>query len=307
MDRVRLLVFNAVLGALDYRVPDGMAVEPGSVVVAPLGPRQILGIVWEPERLETSEVPDSKLRPIIEVLPAPPLREPLRRLIEWTAEYYCAPPSSVARMALASSAELKGGGTTTEYRLTGPKPDTNKDSPGRMTPQRAKAFELLQGEQATIRELAAIADPRRVPQAVASVLGVIELAGKPLVDALSAHVRERRLLIVLDNCEHLIDAAAELARQLLQASAELRILATSREPLRIAGETTYALPALAVPGEAASFDAAFSQPGRYMSWPLSTLRTFLDKRPELRVALQRLAGHDLAMKVEQLVPRGTRD
>jgi CRP-like cAMP-binding protein len=63
--------------------------------------------------------------------------------------------------------------------------------------------------------------------------------------------------------------------------------------------------ALAVTGEAASFDAAFSEPGRYMSWPLSTLRTFLDKRPELRVALQRLAGHDLAMKVERLVPHGT--
>jgi Popeye-like protein len=61
--------------------------------------------------------------------------------------------------------------------------------------------------------------------------------------------------------------------------------------------------ALAVTGEAATFDAAFSQPGRYMSWPLPTLRKFLDKRPELRVALQRFAGHDLAMKVEQLVPR----
>ena len=61
--------------------------------------------------------------------------------------------------------------------------------------------------------------------------------------------------------------------------------------------------ALAVTGEPASFDAAFSAPGRYMSWPLPVLRTFLDKRPELRVALQRLAGHDLAMKVERLVPR----
>ena len=99
-------------------------------------------------------------------------------------------------------------------------------------------------------ELAAIADPRRVPQAVASALGVAEVGGKPLVEALSAHVRERRLLIVLDNCEHLIEAAAQIARQLLQASAGVGILATSREPLRIAGETTYALPALALPGDA---------------------------------------------------------
>jgi predicted ATPase/class 3 adenylate cyclase len=98
-------------------------------------------------------------------------------------------------------------------------------------------------------ELAAIADPRRVPQAVASVLGVSEVAGQPLIDALCAHVRQRRLLIVLDNCEHLIEASAQLARQLLQAGAGPKILATSREPLRIAGETTYALPPLALSGD----------------------------------------------------------
>ena len=61
--------------------------------------------------------------------------------------------------------------------------------------------------------------------------------------------------------------------------------------------------ALAVSGEAASFDAAFKEPGRYMSWPLPSLRKFLDKRPELRVALQRLASEDLAVKVERLMPR----
>ena len=150
MERARLVVFNAALGALDYRVPPGMAVEPGSVVIAPLGPRQILGIVWEPDSLEIAEVPDSKLRPLLEVLPVPPLRAPLRRLIDWTADYYCAPVSAVARMALASSAALKGGGTVTEYRLTGAEPQ-------RLTPQRLAALDALGGEQATIRELAAIA------------------------------------------------------------------------------------------------------------------------------------------------------
>ena len=150
MERVRLLVFNAVLGVLDYRVPPGMVLEYGSVVIAPLGPRQILGIVWEPERLNVREVPEAKLRPVLEVLPVPPLRAELRRLIEWTAEYYCAPLSSVARMALASSAALRGGGTTTEYRLTGAEP-------ARLTPQRAAALDALQGEQASIRELAEIA------------------------------------------------------------------------------------------------------------------------------------------------------
>ncbi|HVR91509.1 MAG TPA: primosomal protein N' [Novosphingobium sp.] len=150
MNRARLLVFNAALGALDYRVPEGMAVVPGCLVVAPLGPRQILGIVWEPERLPATEVPDSKLRPLLELLPVAPLADPLRRLIEWTADYYCASLASVARMALGSSAALRGGGTTTEYRLSGVEPT-------RLTPQRAAAMDALHGEQATIRELAELA------------------------------------------------------------------------------------------------------------------------------------------------------
>ena len=147
MRRVRLLVFNAALGPLDYRVPEGMDVEPGSLVVAPLGPRQVLGIVWEPDRLEAGDVPEHKLRPLLEALPVPPLPAPLRRLIEWTADYYCAPLAAVARMALGSMAALRGGETTTEYRLTGAEP-------ARLTPQRAAALEALVGEQATIRELA---------------------------------------------------------------------------------------------------------------------------------------------------------
>lgn len=150
MNRVRLLVFNAALGALDYRVPEGMEVEPGSIVTAPLGPRQILGVVWEADRLPAGDVPDSKLRPLLEVMPVRPLAAPLRRLIEWTADYYVAHPASVARMALGSMAALRGGGTTTEYRLTGAEP-------ARLTPQRAAALDALHGEQATIRELAEIA------------------------------------------------------------------------------------------------------------------------------------------------------
>ena len=150
MSRVRLLVFNAALGPLDYRVPAGMAVEPGSIVVAPLGPRQVLGIVWEPERLPATEVPEAKLRPLLEALPVPPLAAPLRRLIEWTADYYCAPLAAVARMALGSTAALRGGGTITEYRLTG-------HEPARLTPQRTAALDALHGEQATIRELAELA------------------------------------------------------------------------------------------------------------------------------------------------------
>src|SRR6478735_10435398 len=150
MNRVRLIIFNAALGPLDYRVPEGMVVEPGSVVVAPLGPRQIVGIVWEADRLPAADVPEAKLRPLLGALPVPPLRAELRRLIEWTADYYCASLASVARMVLASGGALRGPATTIEYRLTGGMPE-------RMTPQRQAAIDALEGEQATIRELAGLA------------------------------------------------------------------------------------------------------------------------------------------------------
>ena len=150
LNRVRCLVFNAALGPLDYRVPEDMAVTAGSVVSCPLGPRTILGIVWDPGRLPGTDVAAEKLRPLREVIPVPPLAAALRRLIEWTADYYCAPLAAVARMALSSGGALKGPSTTIEYRLSGGLPE-------RMTPQRLAAIEALDGEQATIRELAGIA------------------------------------------------------------------------------------------------------------------------------------------------------
>lgn len=150
MNRVRCLVLNAALGPLDYKVPEGMDVAAGSVVECPLGPRTVIGIVWEAERLPGTEVPVEKLRNVRGVLPVPPLSAALRRLIEWTADYYVASLASVARMALASGGALKGPATMTEYRLTGGMPE-------RMTPQREAAMGALEGEQATIRELAGIA------------------------------------------------------------------------------------------------------------------------------------------------------
>jgi len=88
---------------------------------------------------------------------------------------------------------------------------------------------------------------------------VREEPGRSILDALLQHVRDRSLLLVLDNCEHVIDACAALVHQLLQASAGLRILASSRERFNIAGETVHAVPPLAVPtldGKQPSADAA---------------------------------------------------
>ena len=147
MKRARVVTLNAALGPLDYRVPEDIHVEPGSIVVAPLGPRQLLGVAWEAERLPANEVPDSRLRPLVGTLDVPPLRDPLRRLCEWTADYYLAPLASVLRMVLPSSAALNGPRQLTEYRPTGLVPP-------RLTPQREKALKAIEGRQGTIRELA---------------------------------------------------------------------------------------------------------------------------------------------------------
>ena len=152
MSRARVLVLNSALGPLDYRVPHGMAVEPGSIVVAPLGPRQLMGVVWEADRMPSeAEVGDNRLRNLLAVADAPPIRAPLRRLVEWTADYYLAPPAAVVRMALSSTSALEGSRTVVEYRATGHVPD-------RLTPQREQALERIGDRQGLIRELAQIAD-----------------------------------------------------------------------------------------------------------------------------------------------------
>src|SRR5713101_3584302 len=96
-------------------------------------------------------------------------------------------------------------------------------------------------------ELAALADPLLVPHAVALVLGVHERADRSLLDVLVAHLARRQVLLVLDNCEHLVKVCAELADTLLHGCPGVRLLATSREALHIAGERAWRVPALAIP------------------------------------------------------------
>jgi transcriptional regulator with XRE-family HTH domain len=86
-----------------------------------------------------------------------------------------------------------------------------------------------------------------VASAVAQVLSVQESANRPLLETLVANLKQKSLLLILDNCEHVIAEAAALAAALLNGCPYLRILATSREPLRIAGEQLYRLPSLSVP------------------------------------------------------------
>ena len=95
-------------------------------------------------------------------------------------------------------------------------------------------------------ELASVSESTLVPQEVAAAVGVPEEPGRPLTESL-AHALDRHTLLVLDNCEHLVEATAALVDTLARAAPTLTVLATSREPLRVDGEVLWRIPALAVP------------------------------------------------------------
>ena len=109
-------------------------------------------------------------------------------------------------------------------------------------------------------DLASLSDPALVPQSIAFVLGVKEEAGRPVADALVKFVRERRLLLILDNCEHVGNACATIVSELMRAGPQLKVLATSREPLHMTGEALYPLSPLTVPDQSRTTSlAALSQ------------------------------------------------
>ena len=93
-------------------------------------------------------------------------------------------------------------------------------------------------------ELAPLSDPDLLPQAVASALSVREVRGRSLTEALVEYLESRKVLLVLVNCEHVVEACARLTDTLLHACPNLRILATSREVLAIAGERSWPVPPL---------------------------------------------------------------
>jgi non-specific serine/threonine protein kinase len=101
-------------------------------------------------------------------------------------------------------------------------------------------------------ELAPLSDPLLVPQAIASAMAVREQPGRSFLDVLSDHLRGRQLLLLLDNCEHLIEACAEAADALLHAAPQVKILATSREALGIAGEVAFPVRSLSLPPASAA-------------------------------------------------------
>ena len=119
-----------------------------------------------------------------------------------------------------------------------------------------------------LAELAGVADPGLVGEQVMGALGVRQAGDVPVLEALIYRLRSAELLLVLDNCEHLLDACTQLAGALLRAAAGLRVLATSREPLGIPGEVTYPVRPLDLPSEQADAHALAQAPA---------VRLFLDR------------------------------
>jgi predicted ATPase/class 3 adenylate cyclase len=105
------------------------------------------------------------------------------------------------------------------------------------------------GDGVWLVELATLTDPASVVNTIASTFGLREQADRSMLDVLLQYLRPRHLLLILDTCEHLIEETARVADAISRAAPQVRLLATSREPLRIAAEHVYRLPSLAVPPE----------------------------------------------------------
>ena len=137
-------------------------------------------------------------------------------------------------------------------------------------------------------DLAPVAEGALVPRAVAAAVGVREVPGQPLPLILAGALRQRALLLVLDNCEHLVDACAHLAEALLRSAPRLRVLATSREPLRAAGEAVYRVPPLATPGGAGAESA-----DRVAAYP--AVRLFVERARAVQPAFRLTAANAAAV------------
>jgi predicted ATPase/DNA-binding CsgD family transcriptional regulator len=156
-------------------------------------------------------------------------------------------------------------------------------------------------------ELADLWQPDLVVSRIAATVGIAEEPGRPLLETLAAALRERRLLLVLDNCEHLIDMCARVCQHLLAHSPELHMLVTSREPLHVAAETVWQVQPLSVAPEAVRLfadRAAASFPGFAVgpanASAIAALCRALDGMP---LAIELAAARVRALSVDQIRTR----
>ncbi len=151
-------------------------------------------------------------------------------------------------------------------------------------------------------DLTSIADPLSVPAAIARALNVMEEPGRPVLQTLCEQACSRRLLVLLDNCEHLLDACAGFSVAFLLSGSAPRILATSREPLNVDCEQAFLLPALALPDPDASVDDIGRAPAVQLFVERARLHApqFAPRAPQLRAVAElcaRLEGIPLALEL----------
>ena len=137
-------------------------------------------------------------------------------------------------------------------------------------------------------DLAPLSDPQLVGQTVIHALGAREEPGRSVFDTLEGFVAHRELLIMVDNCEHLIQACAVLVEHLLRAGPGVRILATSRESLGLPGERIWRVPSLSLPDQGASLDMVMAS---------ESARLFLERARAVRADLV-VSGEDMAVLAE---------
>ena len=153
-------------------------------------------------------------------------------------------------------------------------------------------------------ELAPILDPLLVPRTTAIAVGLRDEPQRPVIDMLCDYLREKQMLIILDNCEHLVDACAQMADRLMHAAPKARILASSREALGIAGEITYQVPSLALPdlGHLPSVESLsqYEAVKLFIDRAAAAVSTFTvtnDNAPALAQICHRLDGIPLAIEL----------
>ncbi|MBC8136692.1 MAG: tetratricopeptide repeat protein, partial [Fibrella sp.] len=155
-------------------------------------------------------------------------------------------------------------------------------------------------------ELAPLTSGTQVPQAVAQALGVNEQPGQGVPETLIANLKDKQLLLLLDNCEHLVAGCAELAAALLRSCPQTCVLATSREPLNIAGEQVYRVPSLSLPDPKQGGSTIVQSLRQYEAVRLFIERTLLVKpafavtdanAPALAQVCHRLDGIPLALEL----------
>ncbi len=159
---------------------------------------------------------------------------------------------------------------------------------------------------AWLAELSALADPGLLEHAVVEALGLTDQTSKPPRSVLVEHLAERRLLLVLDGFEHLVDATAGLVRELLRRAPGLTVLAAGRLPLCVDGEQTFPLPPMPGPDAVRLFTdrAAAGQPGfRLTDANRDTVHELCRRLDGLPLALELAAGRLRALSVEQLLDR----